>query len=82
MTSFTFRTIIMPDEGGTFHGYAPALPGCHTWGDSLDDTRLRLKEALEVYIKSLIDDGESVPQDQGYELLETVTLAEPQVARA
>ncbi len=60
MKSTTFRTIIERDEGNTFHGYAPALPGCHTWGETLEETRKNLREAIELYIQSLIDDGEMV----------------------
>jgi predicted RNase H-like HicB family nuclease len=74
MNTYTFRTIITPDEGGTFHGYAPALPGCHTWGNSLEETRAMLKDAIGAYIASLIEDKEPVPQDSGYETLETIAL--------
>ena len=77
MKTFTFRTIISPDEQGTFHGYAPALTGCHTWGKTLEETREHLKDAIKTYITSLADDGEPIPEDSGYETLETVTLADP-----
>ncbi len=60
MNSTTFRTIIEHDEGGTFHGYAPALQGCHTWGETIEETRKNLREAIELYIQSLVDDGEIV----------------------
>ena len=74
MKTYTFRTIIESDENDTFHGYAPALPGCHTWGETLDATRKNLKEAMAVYIESLVEDGEPVPEDRGYETIESVTI--------
>lgn len=74
MKSTTFRTIIEPDEGNTFHGYAPALQGCHTWGETIEETRKNLREAIELYIQSLVDDGELIPEDTGYEMFETVAL--------
>ncbi|KKU13694.1 MAG: hypothetical protein UX17_C0011G0010 [Parcubacteria group bacterium GW2011_GWC2_45_7] len=77
MKSYTFRMIIEPDENGTFHGYAPVLSGCHTWGKTLEETRKNLKDAIKTYLASLIEDGESIPEEQGYEILETVTLPEP-----
>lgn len=76
MKSYTFRSIIEPDENGTFHGYAPALTGCHTWGKTLEETRANLKDAIQAYLASLVADGEEVPQDIGYETLETITLPE------
>jgi len=54
----SFRTIIEPDEKGTFHGYVPALSGCHTWGESIEKTKENLREAISVYLTSIIDDGE------------------------
>lgn len=76
MNTYTFRTIIEPDENETFHGYAPALPGCHTWGKTLEETRENLKDAIKAYLASVVEDGEKIPQDIGYETLETVTLPE------
>lgn len=82
MQTYTFRTIIEPDEGGTFHGYAPALTGCHTWGDSLEETRRNLRDAMAAYVTSMIEDGEEVPGDVGYETLETVTIGGPAASYA
>ena len=70
--NYTFRTIIEPDEKGTFHGYVPALSGCHTWGKSIEEVKANLKEAISVYIASLIADGEDVPQERGLESFETI----------
>lgn len=74
MNTFSYRTIIEHDENGTFHGYVPALPGCHTWGATLDETRKLLRDAIYEYLQSLMDDGETIPQDVGYEMVETVML--------
>ncbi|MDO8505395.1 MAG: type II toxin-antitoxin system HicB family antitoxin [bacterium] len=76
MRTFTFRTIIEPDEGGTFHGYAPTLSGCHTWGKTLEETRANLRDAMKAYLASLVEDGEPIPEDVGYETLETVSFQE------
>lgn len=52
MKYHTFRTIIEPD-GKYFHGYAPALLGCHTFGKTIAETKKRLREAIAVYLESL-----------------------------
>lgn len=70
--NYTFRTIIEPDERGTYHGYAPALSGCHTWGETLEDTQRNLKDAIAIYISSLFEDGEKIPTDRGFESFETI----------
>lgn len=76
MKNYTFRIIIEPDENGTFHGYVPTLSGCHTFGDSIEETRKNLDEAISVYLSSLIADGEKIPQEQGFESFATITESE------
>ena len=73
MKHYTYRTIIEPD-GKFFHGYVPSLPGCHTFGKTLEDTRKFLKEAITVYLESLIDDRKKIPEDKSFESFETVPL--------
>lgn len=81
-TNYTFRTIIEPDEKRTFHGYVPALLGCHTFGSTIEETQKNLKDAISVYVSSLIADGENVPQDNSFESFETVTKKEIEMAYA
>ena len=75
MKTFTYRIIIEPDGKKTFHGYVPALSGCHTWGETIEETRENLRDAINVYLKSLMDDGESIPEDNGVEMIETIHFA-------
>jgi predicted RNase H-like HicB family nuclease len=76
MRIYTFRTIIEPDEKKTFHGFVPSLPGCHTWGKTLEETKKNLKEAIEVYVASLIADRQPVPRETGLEFFETISEKE------
>ncbi len=69
--SFTYRIIIEPDKKG-YHGYVPALKGCHTWGKTLTETRRHLREAIQVYLESLAAHGEPVPHEESFEAFETV----------
>ena len=38
-------------EGG-YVVSVPALPGCHTQGDTLEEAENNIKEAIEVYLES------------------------------
>lgn len=73
---FTYRAIIEPDERNTFHGYVPVLPGCHTWGKTINETRKHLREAALLYIASLSDDSKPIPQERGFEFVETFSAEE------
>ena len=72
MKSYTFRVIIEPDERNTFHAYVPALPGCHTWGETLEETRENIRDAINAYLQSLHAHGEVIPEEHGMEIVETV----------
>jgi len=70
----TYRTIIQKD-GKYYHGYVPALPGCHTQGKTIEETRKNLKEAITGWIESRRELGWSVPEDDLIETLQTVTIS-------
>ena len=72
MKNYSYRIIIEPDERKTFHAYVPALPGCHTWGVTFEETRRNIRDAISVYLRSLISDREKIPEDTGVEIVETV----------
>ena len=61
MKIVTYRVRIEP---GTDCGYIasfPALPGCHTQGNSIEEALINAEDALGVYVASLLADGEPVP---------------------
>ena len=76
MQYYTFRTIIEPDEKNTFHGWVPSLKGCHTWGNTIEETRINLKDAIKVYLLSLKEDNKEIPQEKGLEYFETIGEAD------
>jgi predicted RNase H-like HicB family nuclease len=57
-----YTVILEPDEGG-YHAFCPALPGCHTWGATLEKATRNVREAIEVYCESLVEDGEPLPEE-------------------
>lgn len=77
MRYYSYRIIIEPDENNTFHAYVPALSGCHTWGKNLKETRQNIRDAIDVYLRSLRADGRPIPQDSGMEMVEVFALPEP-----
>ena len=45
-----------PDVGG-YSASIPALPGCHTQGETLDEVRANLREAAEGWLAVAHDDA-------------------------
>jgi len=59
-----YTIILDPDlEEGGFTVTVPALPGCVTQGESIEECIERAREAIELYIESLLADGEPVPEE-------------------
>jgi predicted RNase H-like HicB family nuclease len=51
----TLTAIIHPEESGGFWAEVPALPGCFTEGETLDEVRVNLREAAEGWLKAQHD---------------------------
>ena len=47
--------IIEKDDHG-YYAYCPELEGCHSQGDTFDETIANIKEAIELYIETLSDE--------------------------
>jgi len=63
MAQHTYRILLTPEEGGGFSVSVPALPGCFTQGETVEEAIEMAREAISVYIESLEDDGEPIPDD-------------------
>lgn len=49
------------DESHSFGVVVPDLPGCFSAGDTLDDAVDNSKEAISLWIETVLDDGGTVP---------------------
>ena len=56
-----FRVVIEQDEDGKFVASCPTLPGCWSQGETRDEARRNLAEAMQGYVEDLAKHGEPVP---------------------
>jgi predicted RNase H-like HicB family nuclease len=47
-------------EGG-YVAFVPSLPGCHTQGETLEEAERNVKEAIALYLESLVASGDAIP---------------------
>lgn len=52
-----FNVVVERDSEGYYVGSVPSLPGCHTQARTLDELRVRIREAIEV---CLAEEGQEV----------------------
>jgi predicted RNase H-like HicB family nuclease len=49
---YKVNIIIEKDEDG-YYAHCPELPGCQSQGDSLEEVKANIKEAVELYLETL-----------------------------
>ena len=54
-------TVIIERGAKSFGAYVPDLPGCVAVGETEEEVRQLIREAIEFHIEGLIADGEPVP---------------------
>lgn len=64
MNTYHYTIILHPDtEEGGYTVTVPTLPGCVTQGETLEDAIAMAKDAIRLYIDTLITDGVPVPEE-------------------
>jgi predicted RNase H-like HicB family nuclease len=64
MEELTYTVHIEPAEEGGYWAYFPALPGCFTQGETLEEVIAMAKDALAGYLECLQAHGDPVPVEQ------------------
>src|SRR5205814_757010 len=54
--------IIIEKGEGNYGAYVPDLPGCVAVGDTLDETRREIAEAIAFHLEGMRADGEVIPE--------------------
>lgn len=70
MTEYKFAVVIEPCEEGGYFATCPALPGCHTEGETYEEVIQNIRDAIKLYIEDLQEAGEPIPPDAW----ETITM--------
>ncbi len=58
----TRNYLVVFEQGATnWSAFSPDLPGCGSLGDTLEDTRTNMREAMELYLNETAAAGEPIP---------------------
>lgn len=55
---------IFKDEGSVYGVNVPDIPGCHSWGDTIDEALKNAKEAIYSHVETLVELGQPVDISQ------------------
>lgn len=62
-TIYNYTVIFEKEADGGYHAFCPLLKGCHSQGDSFEEALENITEAIELYIESLLEDREPIPEE-------------------
>lgn len=74
MTKLTLTAVFEEVEEGGFIGYVAELPGANTQGETLEEVRENLSEAIELILSSNREQFERTFSTNGKVIRETMTL--------
>ena len=70
-----YTVIVEKGRESGYIAYAPALKGCVSQGKTREQVLENIKEAIEVYVEALIEDGLPVPTEVGKDMVELEVAA-------
>jgi len=65
MNVLNYRILLRKEPEGGYTVIVPSLPGCVTYGDTIEEAIKMGKEAIKLYVESLKEHGEEIPTEEG-----------------
>ncbi|MFW5799952.1 MAG: type II toxin-antitoxin system HicB family antitoxin [Spirochaetota bacterium] len=62
------NVIIKKDETDYYYAEVPAMPGCLSQGKTLDEVKVNIKQAMELWIEVMNEKAEKMDKDNIYEV--------------
>jgi len=59
-----YTVILHSAEEGGYWAEVPALPGCFSQGETVEETLSNIKAAIESHLIAIKAEGRSIPKDQ------------------
>ena len=66
MREYEFTVIYEQDEDGVYVARCPALHGCPTAGDTLEEARELIADAMWLHIEVSLERGEPIPHEVAF----------------
>jgi predicted RNase H-like HicB family nuclease len=60
---YNYKIMLHKEPEGGYTVIVPTLPGCITYGDTVDEAIAMAKDAIDIYVEELQSRGEQIPDD-------------------
>lgn len=72
-----YTAVFEPAKEGGYVVSVPALPGCHTQGETIKEAKRMVKDAIEGYLAVLKEEGLEIPRESGKAVISEITVDNP-----
>jgi len=74
MKAYDFKVLLQPDEdAGGYIVSCPALPGCYTQGDTIDEALENIEEAILLCLEDMMAENQPIP-DMSKTLISSIAV--------
>ena len=63
-------TVVIENGPASYGAYVPDLPGCVAVADTKEEVRELIRQAIQLYMEALEEEGLPLPTPQSYELIQ------------
>jgi predicted RNase H-like HicB family nuclease len=70
-----YTVLVYKAEEGGFWAEVPSLPGCFSQGETVEETMINVKEAVEAHILALTEEEEKIPKEEDF-FIARINIAE------
>ena len=64
LSTMNYRILLRKEVEGGYTVIVPSLPGCVTYGDTIEEAIEMAKEAIQLYLESLKEHDEEIPTEE------------------
>lgn len=72
-----YDVIFEEQQVGGYTVTVPSLPGCISEGDTFEEAKENIAEAITLYLEDLKADGEKIPQENPNIFIEQISITNP-----
>jgi predicted RNase H-like HicB family nuclease len=78
MKFYSFEIVIEKEvEDAGYSAFSPTLPGCFSNGATIEEAKRNIREAIEQHVRTLLDRGQPVPQNEKLVHVEELSVGIP-----
>jgi predicted RNase H-like HicB family nuclease len=61
--AMSYKVVVHSDPAGGYWAEVPSMPGCVSQGETMDELRANIREAIELYLEVLREEGRQPDPD-------------------